>query len=199
MELQPHTNPWRILLASAQAANAVSHMPFAQLATVAAGTQGHETRPNVRTVATRFFLDDGRLLISTDARNDKAQDLAEHPLCELCWYFTATREQFRLSARAQLITAPQARLEAKLDAVLMQTWQQRSDTSRHSFSWPQPKRKRADTSAFELPTPLDPPDHFALLLLDIYAVDYLSLAQAPHTRRVFSKLGGQWLAREVNP
>lgn len=199
MEINAHTNPWRTLLAAAQTRNSVSHMPFAQLATVAAGTQGHETRPNVRTVATRFFLDDGRLLISVDARSDKMADLTEHPLCELCWYFTETREQFRLAARAQLITAPQAKLEAKLEDALNRTWQQRSTVSRQSFSWPQPKRKRGDAAAFELPEPSVPPDHFTLLLLDINAVDYLSLASVPHTRRMFSKLGGQWLDRPTNP
>jgi pyridoxamine 5'-phosphate oxidase len=199
METNPHTNPWRTLLATAQTANPVSHMPFAQLATVAAGTQGHETRPSVRTVAIRGFLDDGRLLITTDTRNDKITDLAEHPLCELCWYFTQTREQFRLSARAQIVAAPQARLEAKLEAAMQGTWQARRDVSRNSFTWPQPKRKRGEAAEFALQAGTTPPDNFALLLLDVITVDYLNVLVQPNERTLFTKLGGQWLARAVNP
>jgi pyridoxamine 5'-phosphate oxidase len=187
---------WRDLLASAQQNNPEAHNRFAQLATL----QGaEEPRPAVRTVVVRFFLDDGRLLISTDMRNEKVTELAANPACELCWYFTQSREQFRISGRAHVVSAADARCEAKLDAALQRTWTERSSAAQQSATWPQPKRRLDELSLFELAVPEQPPEHFALLLLDVTSVDYLNIASQPHQRVAYSKLGGQWMPRAINP
>jgi pyridoxamine 5'-phosphate oxidase len=191
-----HVLNWRELLDAAQANNPQAHNRFAQLATLQGGDV---PLPAVRTVAVRFFLDDGRLLISTDTRAEKVAQLAENPACELCWYFTETREQFRIQARGHVIAAPQARLEAKLDAALQRTWGERSAAAQQSFTWPQPKRRVDDAAAYAHEPPAQAPDNFALLLLDVVTVDYLNLATQPHQRVMFSKLGGQWLPRAINP
>jgi pyridoxamine 5'-phosphate oxidase len=192
----PTIPPWQELLTLAQAHNPQPHNSFAQLATLQAGS---EPRPAVRTVALRFFLDDGRLLLSTDVRSEKVADLSANPACELCWYFTETREQFRLAARGHVIAADEARLEAKLDAALMRTWAERSEASRQSHSWPQPKRRLEAAAQFQKETPSQPPAHMALLLLEVVSVDYLCLTAQPHQRLLYSKLGGQWTGRAVNP
>ena len=194
--MTPDTPTWQTLLAAAQANNPQPHNRFAQLATV----QGsHEPRPMVRTVAMRFFLDDARLLISTDMRSEKVGELAANPACELCWYFTESREQFRLSGRAIVIGAAQAALEAKLADAMQRTWAQRSSSARQSYTWPQPKRRLDDAVLFTRDEPMQIPAHFALLLLEIQSVDYLNIAQNPHQRVAFSKLGGQWMPRVINP
>jgi PPOX class probable FMN-dependent enzyme len=187
---------WRTLLTAAQTNNPQAHNRFAHLATL----QGGDTpRPAVRTVTVRFFLDDGRLLLTTDTRADKVAELAENSACELCWYFTQTREQFRFHARGHVISAPQARLEGKLDEAMQRTWNARSSAAQQSFTWPQPKRRVDDAAAYAKDVPTQVPDHFALLLLDVVTVDYLNLATQPHQRVMFNKLGGQWMPRSVNP
>lgn len=187
---------WRNLLDTAQHNNPARHNQFAQLATLQGGD---EPRPAVRTVVVRGFLDDGRLMISSDMRSEKVQDLKQHPSCELCWYFTESREQFRLHARAHVVSAAEARHDARLEAAMNASWAQRSAAARQSHTWPQPMRKRDADSAFESPEPDQVPDHFAMVLLDVVTVDYLNIAQAMHTRTLFNKLGGQWRGRAVNP
>ena len=199
-ELSPDSNQWRTLLETAQVANPQAHSRFAQLATLQGGA---EPRPAVRTVVVRFFLNDGRLLISTDMRSEKVQELALNPNCELCWYFTETREQFRLSGRAHVVGADTARLDARLDKPMQRTWAERSAAARQSYTWPQPMNKRGDEQAFASPAlsaePTEIPAHFALLLLDVVTVDYLNIHANPHQRVLFNKLGGQWRGRAVNP
>ncbi len=187
---------WHDLLAAAQAANPQSHNRFAQLATLQGG---QEPRPAVRTVTVRFFLDDGRLLISSDMRNEKIAELAANPACELCWYFTESREQFRISGRAHVVSAADARCEAKLNAAMQRSWNERSAASQQSHSWPQPKRRLDDAKAFEHDVPAQPPEHFALILIDVVSVDYLNIAVQPHQRVAYGKLGGQWMPRAINP
>lgn len=190
------TPSWQALLDTAQHNNLQPHNRFAQLATVQCGS---EPRPAVRTVTVRFFMDDGRLLITSDMRNEKVMELAANPACELCWYFTESREQFRLSGRAQVIDAAQAGLEAKLDGALQRTWSERSVKSQQSITWPQPKRHLESIERFELPAPSKPPVQMALILIDVGSVDYLDLTSNPHQRVLFTKLGGQWMPRAVNP
>ncbi len=187
---------WQELLSQAQLQNPQAHNRFAQLATI---QDVGSPRPAVRTVTVRFFLDDGRLLITTDSRADKVSELMANPACELCWYFTETRQQFRIQAKGHIITATQARLEGKLDAALTKSWQQRSTASQQSLTWPQPRRRIDEPASYQHETPNEVPNNFALLLLEVITVDYLNVAAQPHQRVLYSKLGGQWLARAVNP
>jgi hypothetical protein len=138
-------------------------------------------------------------MISTDLRNEKVAELATNPNCELCWYFTDSREQFRISGRAHVVSAADARCEAKLEAAMMRTWNERSAASRQSTTWPQPMRRLDEPAQFQRAVPTEPPEHFALLLIDVVSVDYLNIASQPHQRVAFSKLGGQWMPRAINP
>jgi pyridoxamine 5'-phosphate oxidase len=126
-------------------------------------------------------------------------ELAAYPACELCWYFTESREQFRISGRAHVVSADAARCEAKLDAALQRTWNERSSAAQQSYTWPQPKRRLDDAAQFMLEVPEHAPAHFALILMDVVSVDYLNIASQPHQRVAFSKLGGQWMPRAINP
>ena len=187
---------WQHLLAFSQANNPAPHNCFAQLATLQGG---QEPRPAVRTVAVRFFLDDGRLLISTDMRSEKVAELAVNSNCELCWYFTETREQFRISGRAHVVSADDARCEAKLEGAMQRTWDERSAAAQQSYTWPEPKRRLDEAVLYERKQPEQIPANFALLLIDVVSVDYLNIASHPHQRVAFSKLGGQWMPRAINP
>ncbi|KAJ1549815.1 hypothetical protein HK405_002211, partial [Cladochytrium tenue] len=86
---------------------------FLQLATVRP-----DGTPSNRTIVFRGFWDpapttgprfDSLLEFVTDARSQKCGDIATTDggiLAEACWYFPATREQFRLSGRLYIVTAP---------------------------------------------------------------------------------------------
>ncbi|MGP0065223.1 MAG: pyridoxamine 5'-phosphate oxidase family protein, partial [Isosphaeraceae bacterium] len=68
---------------------------FMQLATVRA-----DGRPANRTVVFRGFLADShQIIMVSDVRSAKFKDFTSNCWAELCWYFSRTREQFRLAGR----------------------------------------------------------------------------------------------------
>ncbi|KAM0926553.1 hypothetical protein ACQ4PT_003586 [Festuca glaucescens] len=94
------SSPWRTLLQRALDANAhLKHSTFFQLATV-----GEGGRPANRTVVFRGFQEHcDKIQIHTDARSNKVGELKEWPLGEICWYFTDSWEQFRISGIIDVI------------------------------------------------------------------------------------------------
>lgn len=52
------------------------------------------------------FLDDGnQVTFCTDSRSEKIPQMNANPCGHVCWYFTNTREQFRLDGKLQLVDA----------------------------------------------------------------------------------------------
>ncbi|PSN80900.1 pyridoxamine 5'-phosphate oxidase, partial [filamentous cyanobacterium CCP4] len=94
--------PWRSSLARALHRNrSRPYSRYFQLATVTAA--GH---PANRTVVFRDFLPNtNTLTVVTDQRSAKVTDIAAHPWVEACWYFTHTREQFRLAGPIAVVGA----------------------------------------------------------------------------------------------
>ncbi|XP_044377137.1 pyridoxine/pyridoxamine 5'-phosphate oxidase 2 isoform X2 [Triticum aestivum] len=94
------SSPWRALLQRALDANAhLKHSTFFQLATV-----GAAGRPANRTVVFRGFQEQcDKIQINTDARSNKIGEIREWPLGEICWYFTDSWEQFRISGIIDVI------------------------------------------------------------------------------------------------
>lgn len=184
---------WRPLLEEALRLHA--HQPpsrYAQLASVR-----QDGRPANRTVNFRFFLDPGdRLVFTTDLRSAKITQLKAQPWAELCWYFEETREQFRLSGRVEIVGESQ---DPELDFARLRTWRERSEASRQSVTWPRPGDPRSGGDEFQRPAPVDPPPHFALLILVPEEVDHLELRPHPHRRTRFVREGDAWKAVEVNP
>jgi len=137
--------PWRSPLARALHRNrSLAHVRFLQLATVRA-----DGRPANRTVVFRGFGDDGSLRFVTDARSAKAEQIAHCAWGEACWYFTKTREQFRLTGTLTLIHAQNP------DLTLQQTrqtaWQELSDAARAQFAWANPGQPRSGQETFNVP------------------------------------------------
>ena len=194
--------PWRSPLAKALHKN--RSQPFAryfQLATVRS-----DRTPANRTVVFRGFLQDtNSLMIISDRRSQKTDQIAQNPNAEACWYFTKTREQFRLSGSLTLITADTNDADSR--KARQQIWQNISDNARLQFAWPPPKAPRTpeDTDAFSPPPPDDqkPLDTFCLLLLKPHSVDYLSLRGEPQTRIIYSQMDSRlednWQTTQVNP
>ena len=69
-----------------------AHNRYLQLATVR-----EDGSPANRTVVFRGFTENSsQLCMVTDLRSEKLAEIALQPMGEACWYFTNTREQFRL-------------------------------------------------------------------------------------------------------
>ncbi len=179
---------WRPLIDAALRANPTqASARYAQLATVRP-----DGRPANRTVVFRGFLPDGRLTFTTDTRSEKAGDLERLACAELCWSFTATREQFRL-------LGPAAINLRGLDTRRFELWHELPESSRQTFVWPQPGAPRSPDEAFRRPVPADPPPNFGLLILSPDRVDHLDLRPHPHARTVYTDNGVTWDAEPVNP
>ncbi|AFZ03950.1 Npun_F5749 family FMN-dependent PPOX-type flavoprotein [Calothrix sp. PCC 6303] len=189
--------PWRSRLARAlQYSRTKPESRYFQLATIT--TDG---LPANRTVVFRGFLDDtNQLKIITDIRSQKCEEIRQQAAAEACWYFTGTREQFRI--RGELLMVDVNYPDLKLQHVRQQTWQNLSDAARIQFFWANPGEKRADAAAFS-PPPTDeinPGVNFCLLLLDPVKVDYLQLRGEPQNRRLYIQdESGNWSDFEINP
>lgn len=190
--------PWRSLIARALHRNrSQPHSRYLQLATV--NPQG---LPTNRTVVFRGFLhNSNQLQIVTDSRSDKVSHICYQPWGEACWYFTKTREQFRIAGNLTLVTADFA--ESSLLRHRQQAWQKLSDSARLQFAWPNPGECRIQkTEAFAItpPSETEPLDNFCLLLLNPQTVDHLELKGEPQNRHLYVRDKNQsWLIQEVNP
>ncbi len=190
--------PWRSPLSSAIHRN--RSKPFSryfQLATVTS-----EGYPANRTMVFRGFLDDedNALKIITDLRSAKIQDIEHQAIGEICWYFTKTREQFRITGNLRLITPKNT--DTDLQQVRQATWHDISDSGRSQFAWPDPAQPVADRSAFDI-SPLDlntPLDNFCLLLLIPNRIDHLQLRGDPQQRCIYTLENQKtWSTQSVNP
>jgi pyridoxamine 5'-phosphate oxidase len=140
-------------------------------------------------------------MFTTDQRSQKITDLAVSPWAEACWYFTQTREQFRLAGAITLVSA--AATEGALHQARQQSWQALSESSRQSFYWPhpgQPRHLSGEDWPTEYPPSLEPPPNFCLGLLNPDQVDHLELRGEPQNRTRYTLLSpGHWQIKTINP
>jgi len=195
--------PWRPSLSRALHRNrSQPFCRFIQLATVRS-----DGLPANRTIVFRGFVDtlpgQGNLLsFISDRRSEKIAQIQQQPNVEACWYFTKTREQFRLSGQMTVITADTS--DQELTRTRTQTWQKISDKARQQFAWPHPKQPRLEETDFDPPWPDEkqPLPDFCLLLLSPHTVDYLTLRGEPQDRVIYTKStnrNGNWSECTVNP
>ncbi|MEO1068419.1 MAG: Npun_F5749 family FMN-dependent PPOX-type flavoprotein [Cyanobacteria bacterium J06638_6] len=186
--------PWRSPLAHALYRNrSKPHSRYFQLATVT--TAG---RPANRTVVFRGWLPDSNVLtLVTDCRSAKVADIAAYPWAEACWYFTHSREQFRLSGPIQVITTA----DGSLASARQNAWQGLSASARQQFYWPHPAQPRSAEADFSARDPaVAAPDTFCLVLLNPQQVDHLELRGDPQTRTLYTQSNNDsWLVTAVNP
>lgn len=165
--------PWKQLLLKAIESNShIKHSSFFQLATVRS-----DGRPANRTVVFRGFeAGTDKIQINTDRRSHKIEDLKHCPFAEICWYFTDTWEQFRLSGKVEVIdgtTSDTMKLQQRENS-----WFSSSLKSRLQYLDPEPglpSRDEARTNNSTLDPSAGPVDAFCLLVLDPDQVDYLNL------------------------
>ncbi|NMG10782.1 Npun_F5749 family FMN-dependent PPOX-type flavoprotein [Brasilonema sp. UFV-L1] len=189
--------PWRSPLARALHRNrSQPYSRYFQLATVQ--TDG---RPANRTVVFRGFLGDTNLLkIITDSRSQKFDQILHQPWAEVCWYFTVTREQFRIAGELSVIDVNHP--NSQLQQARQMTWQDLSDNARVQFAWPHPGKPRDNQETFlsSLSDPNTPLANFCLLLLDPVQVDHLELRGDPQNRWSYLKDNSHtWSTTAINP
>lgn len=152
--------------------------------------------PRARTVVCRRVLDDGSVLIVSDSRSEKNEQLKANQQAEVVFWLPGLREQFRIlgSARIGGIAAP--------DPLRLEVWRAMSDPARALFFWPSPGVRRVDSpEAFPKATPatVEPPSSFELIIIRPRRVEHLQLTVHPHRRRRWM-LAGKWsTAAELNP
>lgn len=194
-----HIEPWREPLVRALEGNrSQPHSRYFQLATVRSNG-----RPANRTVVFRGFLgDSNQLKIVTDGRSEKADQIYQQPWGEICWYFTETRQQFRIAGQMTLVGATHP--DPELQTARSTAWQDLSEKARQQFLWPRPGAAisggDACATAFSLTDPTKPEDNFCLLLLDPVMVDRLELTGDPHNRWIYMRSPDLvWSAKAINP
>ena len=169
---------------------------FMQLATVR-----DDGRPANRTVVFRGFLADShQITMVSDIRSAKFNELESNPWAEVCWYFSRTREQFRLGGRVAVVDV--GTRDATLREARSEAWRGLTDTTRQSFTWPVPGDSREPIATFLAGCPASdsPLPSFGLLVLDTCNVDHLELDGNPQSRWISRRDGdGRWTSIEVNP
>lgn len=187
--------PWRSQLEnSLEQHRNITYARYLQLATI---TQ--ENRPANRTVVFRgFYGDKNCLKFAVDSRSEKVSQIVVQPWAEACWYFTQSREQFRLSGLLHLVQEDNA--DMALQQARQASWQELSDAARLQFAWADPGKPRADDANFAPPPPhpVEPLANFCLLLLEPMQVDYLNLLGNPQNRYIYRR-DNEWKVEEVNP
>lgn len=192
--------PWRSPLSAAlHHQRSQPHSRYFQLATVTSSGL-----PANRTVVFRGFLDPtNQIKIITDARSQKTAQILHQPWGEICWYFTKTREQFRLAGKLILVTADYPEQNLLLER--QKTWQNISDAARLQFTCPDLEKiiYREDAEqAFSStpPSPDQPLPNFCLLLLNPEHVEHLELKGEPqHRWRYYLDEAQSWCVEEINP
>ncbi len=158
-----------------------------------------------RTMVFRGFAEASNTLLAiTDIRSEKYQEWIANPSAQLCWYFTQTREQFRISAKVRLLNinvlAPNTTANSLNAAEIINiTWNNLSPTAKQQFDWPAPKTDTIDIP--KAPSTLSSQQinkHFVVVCFDVYKVDYLNLTTIPQTREIHTKLDLDWQFCRVN-
>ncbi|OAE34832.1 hypothetical protein AXG93_2528s2000 [Marchantia polymorpha subsp. ruderalis] len=206
--------PWRqLLLESIQANKHLKHSEYFQLATVR-----ENGKPANRTVvfSSRCFIKPAQSWRFTfqyftvtgvpdpnkaNVKQFTIEEIKAQAFGEICWYFTDTREQFRISGTLDVIG------EADRNAVRLKmrerAWFQSSPNSRLQFvgpspGFPCPEGGPNDSTTPQLDPAQGPVENFCLVTLEPQEVDYLNLRK--NKRYVFQKMGEfSWTQREVNP
>jgi len=198
--MDPESYCWRAALKSALRRNRRdAHNRYLQLATVRA-----DGTPAVRTLVFRGFdADPARLHMVTDARSAKVDEIRCAAPGELCWYFTHTREQFRLQGTLSL-AGPGADADAR--SLRADLWRALSDKARGPFYGPPPGEAMdggADPGGATYAGGAvgdGPPATFLGLTLNVMFVDHLRLRGDPQLRWQSRRdVGAGWWSRCVTP
>lgn len=167
-----------------------------------------------RTMVFRGFAQSSHTLLAiSDSRSEKFSQWQQSPRTQLCWYFTKTREQFRISAQVSMVGSSGLLFQDEhADADVNQggsqnsiltseraiLWANLSDKAKMQFYWPAPKQALKDIEINGTPSS-DIPDNFILICFHPHHIDYLNLTTTPQTREIHDISDKKWIYQAVNP
>jgi len=186
---------WRQRLArSLHLSRSKSESKYVQIA-----TYGPQLGVQNRTVVFRGFVENSHILqCITEKDSDKYRALKSCKSSEICWYFTKTREQYRLSVHTQLVDCDNDELGLR-----QQMWNKLSAAAKMSFIDNQVYGQEVNINYSSSENVINSqkeqiPENFILILCKVYSVDYLILSE-PHRRyKSFCELD-EWIEESVNP
>ncbi|MEO5732484.1 MAG: pyridoxamine 5'-phosphate oxidase family protein [Rubrivivax sp.] len=142
--------------------------------------------PDARTVILREADAGARCLVAyTDARAHKVQQLQAQPRAVLVMWSRRLSWQLRLQAEIQVHTDG---LAATSRWAMLQSSPAASD-----YLAPQAPGEALDASAAPAHTAAHPRHHFAVLMVQVQAIDWLELRREGHRRAAFGQQGARWL------
>ena len=176
---------------------------FFQLATV-----DSDGIPACRTVVFRGFVQDSStLVVHTDIRSEKVHHLKDNNIAEICWYFSETREQFRLTSKIAVLAAGEGDLaENNEHDIRLLHWQLLSKETQAGYALATPGSVILEEFGASSKTnhgedvELKPSDNFALLLIQPFRVDHLMLNPPPQQRIIYREIEEEhWSIKRVIP
>jgi len=160
-----------------------AHNRYFQLATV-----DSEGWPRVRTVVSRGFADQtGALLFITDSRSEKMASIESGGKAEACWYFTQSREQFRLQGHLIIV-------DDSTDREAM--WSCLSPAAKEQFFWVTPGVALGEGDS--VANQSNVPSTMVLIKLVPESVDHLVLAKEQQRQR-YTQTEDGWQVSRINP
>tara|TARA_B100000579_G_C22681448_1_gene780502 strand:- start:44 stop:586 length:543 start_codon:yes stop_codon:yes gene_type:complete len=153
-------------------------------------TLGIDNKPKVRTVVFRDWSDLYEMIIFTDIRSQKYNEIKANKSSEICWFFRKSNCQFRFSGSAKI----------DLGNDRDHYWEKLSENSKSMWGWPNPGdhfendqisylRNKQNYNQF---------DNFSLLKINITHVEQLILEVPIHKRRRWIRKN-EWIEEQINP
>ena len=149
-------------------------------------TISKDNSPKLRTVVFRGWSEADSMLIYTDRRSEKVNDININNNVEILWLFPKSKSQYRLKGEAHEIKEN------------IKFWDNLSEQSKATWFWPNPGGKLAPKSAYDKPKNLERPDTFNVMEVKINYVELLKLERPIHKRWSWSK-NNSWKRVELNP
>ena len=178
--------PWLSLLSSAKRKESkLGSSRLVQLATI-----GTDNKPRVRTVVFRGWSKSFQMLIYSDKRSQKFDELALNNNVEICWLFFKSKCQFRFRGKSTIDLRKEHLLH----------WDQLSDKSKAMWNWPCPGEQfvldQINDKSINAKQGIS--DNFAVLKIEIIEVDQLLLSNPVHIRRRWIRKN-KWNEERINP
>ena len=149
-------------------------------------TTSKDNLPRLRTVVFRGWSEVNSMLIYTDRRSEKINDININNNVEILWLFPKSKTQYRLKGEAYEIKEN------------IRFWDNLSENSKKTWFWPNPGDKLSQLSAYDTPSKLERPETFIVLEVKMNYVELLKLERPIHKRCYWSKKNS-WKRIELNP
>ena len=149
-------------------------------------TTSKDNLPRIRTVVFRGWSEAHSMLIYTDRRSEKINDLKINNNVEILWLFPKSKSQYRLKGKAYEIKEN------------IKFWDNLTDNSKTTWFWPNPGGNLSQRSSYDKPKKLERPDTFTVLEIKMNYVELLKLERPIHKRCCWNKEKG-WKRIELNP